>query len=99
MRMHIATLAIAAALAVAPALSQAAPAAPLVEPSHPLAVTPVAGGCGPGMAPRSWYDAYGRLRTSCVPMAPVAAPGCGWGWHWATWRDVYGRVRSRCVPN
>jgi hypothetical protein len=99
MRMHIAALGVGLALAVAPSVGWAAPAAPLAEPSHPLAVMPVAGGCGPYAAPRSWYDAYGRLRTECVAIAPVAAPGCGWGWHWATWRDGWGRLHSRCVPN
>jgi len=100
MRMHLAALGIGLALAVAPALGWAAPVAPLAEPSHPLAVMPVAGGCGPTMTPRSWYDGYGHLVTGCAPIAPVAAaPVCGPNWHWATWRDVWGRVQSRCVPN
>ena len=101
MRKHIAAIGIGVALAALPALGNAAPLLPSLDQPRPLAVTPVMGGCGPGAAPSTWYDAYGRPRTSCVAIAPMAPPppACGWGRHWATWQDVYGRVHSRCVRN
>ncbi len=87
-------------LALFPGTPQAAPAAlPSTAPAFP-AITPVAGGCGPGLHPRTWRDAYGWPHTECVPNAappPAAYRACPPGMYWRAWRDAYGRPHGQCV--
>ena len=96
MRAKALGLAAAFGLTLVSISAQAGPVAPPVERTAGAAVTLVAGGCGPGYVPRTYYDRFGRPFTECVPGG--AYRRCPPGMYWRTWRDPYGRIVGRCVP-